>query len=184
MWAVCGCVQTIRYTGDGQITDTTSREAVVRVPEYSINLGTFPLNDNFQREFNLGALNLFSRTAISVVVRFNDRSSWHSYGKSGAELAQFYSDRGCRNLDILNSRVAYQVIDEPGNQIMKSDKLLKDCLWSQSQMGGGTNRISVVDANCSPVEIPPADKLKLKFSYEGDTNLSYNAELLVICHSK
>ena len=174
------------YTGDGQIANTTTwHDGLIRIPEYSIRLANFPLNENFEKEFNLGKLSFFKHTTVTVLVRFIDRHNWWLFGESdSSKTNKLILDNNWRELDNLKSHLTYHVVDESGKDLIKSDKLFKDYRWGQMQIKGGEKQIDVYNIDNVHTEIPGGEKLRLLFSYKGDTNMTNQAEIIIVCRSK
>ncbi len=128
LYMLASCSGLPVYTGDGQIANTTTRhDGLIRIPEYSIRLAKFSLNENFEKEFKLGELSFFKHTTITVLVRFTDRHNWMLFGENNfSKTNQPLLKYGWRPLDNLKSRLTYQVVDDSGKELIKSDKLLRN----------------------------------------------------------
>ena len=91
---------------------------------------------------------------------------------------------GWRELDNLKSRLAYQLVDDRDRELIKSDMLLKDYVWSSESLRNSENRIDIYNKNNAHTEIPNEKKLRLLYSYTGDAALTNQAEIVLICRSK
>jgi hypothetical protein len=182
-----GCLGLPKYTGDGKLINTTAWEDnIARVPEYTIILNSFSLTTNVEEHFSLGNISFFRRTTISVFLRFTDSHYWRKYSEIGSsdQLRRLYKEKKVNNVDKLQARWICHVEAESGEQIFKFDKLIRDCVWSESHFDGSLKKVSVFDLANTHKEVPPDKKLTLAFSYLGDPTLTNNAELIVICRKK
>ena len=74
---------------------------------------------------------------------------------------------------------------ENGEEIIKFDKPIKDCVWSGLHLKGSLRRIDIYDRANADKETPAGKNLTFSFSFSGDPTLTNHAELVVVvCRSK
>ena len=183
-----GCYGTPKYTGEGKIINTARWEDdIVRVPEYTIELASFSLSTNVQGNFSLGSISFFRRTAFTIFLRFTDDHPWRKYSESGssAQLRRAYKNSGTKDIDKVQARWTCRVDVENGEEIIKFDKPIKDCVWSGLHLKGSLHRIDIYDRANADKETPAGKNLTFSFSFSGDPTLTNHAELVVVvCRSK
>jgi hypothetical protein len=183
---LCGCASTTRYTGEGQILDTTARhDGLVRIPEYTIELASFGLNTNFTREFHLGNVAFFRDTAVSVNVRFKDDRFWRHLAALPASMKtpEYLANYRSQDVDRLESHLHLKLTTNSGEVLFESDKKLKEYVWGMRQLEGGLYQFDIYERGGAHLEIT-RDDLSLNISYTGDPTLTAVGKLLLICRPK
>jgi hypothetical protein len=179
-----GCHNTPKYMGEGRIINTTSWEDnIARVPEYTLELASFPLSTNSQQTFSLGRISFFRKTTIAVFLRFTSDKPWekHTRFTSSERFRRGYEIAKINDIDMLHARWICSVDVENGKQIIGFDKLLKDCIWSQSHFTGSSRIIDIYDLASHSKDVPASGNLTLSLSFVGDPALTNRAELVVVC---
>jgi hypothetical protein len=179
-----GCHNTPKYLGEGRIINTTSWEDnIARVPGYTLELASFPLSTNCQQKFSLGKISFFRRTTITVFLRFTSNEPWakHTRFTPSEQFRRGYEISKINDIDMLQARWICSVDAENGKQIIRFDKLLKDCIWSQSHIKGSSQINDIYDLASHSKEVPASGELTLSFSFWGDPALTNRAELVVVC---
>ncbi len=184
---ITGCRSTPEYKGDGQIKNTSYWEDnLIRVPEYTIQLASFGLATNAAREFYLGDVAFFRKTALAVRIRFSDAHDWDHFKQLPPSLKAdaYIAKHKMRDINEIKSRLSYRVETTTGNRLFQSDRQLADCGWARAYPASGLTRVEIYDPEDSRMDIPYATSLKLWFSYTGDPSLTNRAELVVVCRPK
>lgn len=183
---LCGCASTTRYTGEGQILDTTGRhDGLVRIPEYTIELAFFGLNTNFTREFHLGNVAFFRDTAVSVSIRFKDDRFWRHFAALPASMKapEYLANYKLQDVDQLESHLHLKLITDSGKVLFESDKKLKEYVWGMRQLEGDFCQFDIYEREGAHLDIT-RDDLKLNILYSGDPTLAVVGKLLLICRPK
>jgi hypothetical protein len=186
---VIGCRSTPDYRGEGQIANTSSGRDGVPVPfaEYTIILASFPLATNVTRDFYLGDVGFFRKTGMFLSIRFLDDHQWrHFRHLTEGEKEPAYVERfHIRDVDNIQGHLSYRLLTEAGAELLHADTALNECNWSGRQLRPyPRNMVEISDMKNNSVVIPESSKLKLQFSYTGDSSLSNNAQLVLLLHPK
>lgn len=180
---ITGCRSIPPYKGDGQISNTTHwDDNLVRVRQYTIQLPSFPLNENREGEFHLGDVAFFRNTRFGVSLRFQDNCTWRRFSHlpDSMKTRDYVAEYRLRDIDSIGGRMSFQVLDASGKPLLQSDQLLKDLVWSQSGAPeNGWSQVALRDKTNNAAAAPKAEDLNLRYSYMGDPSLTNRGSFVI-----
>ena len=177
------CHSLPRYTGEGSLTKTTTRhDGLVRIPEYTVRLKSFGLDENISQEFYLGSVGFFSQTTLGVYLRFTDVVSWEHFAALPPSMKTdaYVARHELRAIDGMEARFSYEVLTEAGDVVFRSDKPLRDFTWGRRSLADGLQQFDIYDRSNARREVPHDASLRLRFSYSGTHLVTNRVELVLV----
>lgn len=173
---ITGCRSIPPYNGDGQISNTTHwADNIVRVRQYTIQLPSFPLNENSKGEFHLGDVAFFRKTRFGVSLRFPDNHDWDRFSQLDQRMKRpkYVAQYRLRDIDRVEGWLSFQVLNGAGEPLLQSDNLLRNYGWSGAGwLEDGWHLVELYVLNNRVAGVPKGDDLTLRFSYSGDPSLT------------